>query len=361
MRPLAFVTLLLLARGYAQRLPCDLVAEQELPNCRFTVRSNYGLRGPVHTARVISQKLAPDPRTGYVSSTNSPKLAISEPGVWLVFSRDGDLIENSGSLAPDGTPLKPARERRTTDGNTSVVISGTPDDPEAFRREDRLDEQGNVVEQIAYVHGKITSRHVQRRDPARRSTEDLTYDGAGKLIADSTELQDARGRWLEWVVSDHGRLVLHQRDTYTDNHEQDGDGAGLVSRAWYDDTGALIRIIVVHEGEMTSSWQRPNCGELCNATYGVGLDFSFDHDIDYEFQPDGSVFTTIQHHAGRYGNIEPDDVELFAPGRILLEKVAYRYDRDPYGNWTSRTISVLDPSTGQMTEVRRDHRDLTYY
>ena len=92
----------------------------------------------------------------------------------------------------------------------------------------------------------------------------------------------------------------------------------------------------------------------------MGLNFAF-HSVYYEFQPDGSLLTTIQHHKGLYGNIDNDDVELLNQDGKMLEKVAYRYVRDKLGNWTERTASVFDPATGQMVDVRLDKRDLTYY
>ena len=118
----------------------------------------------------------------------------------------------------------------------------------------------------------------------------------------------------------------------------------------------------MRNGEATSWWQRPDCDELCEQqTDGVGLNFAFDHSVSYEFQLDGSLLTTIQHHKGRYGNIDNDDDELLNQDGKVLEKIAYSYVRDEVGNWTERTVSILDPATGQMLDVRLDKRELTYY
>jgi hypothetical protein len=124
---LVLVTLAITAR--AQQLPCDVAPEQELPNCHFTVRSNYALHGRVHSVRVMRQELSPDPRT---RRSNTPTLSIQEPGVWVVFSPDGDMIENAGRLSPDGSPLDTTREKKMTDGSKTIVISGTAGDPEGF-------------------------------------------------------------------------------------------------------------------------------------------------------------------------------------------------------------------------------------
>jgi hypothetical protein len=134
MHLLALAMVMLTILTGARQPPCDLVPEQELPNCHFTVRSNYALHGRVHTVRVVTHDLSPDPRTRGLNAHKAPKLFIQEPGVWLVFSPDGDMIENAGSLSQDGRPLNPARERKMADGSKTVVISGTTDDPEAFAR-----------------------------------------------------------------------------------------------------------------------------------------------------------------------------------------------------------------------------------
>jgi len=139
------------------------------------------------------------------------------------------------------------------------------------------------------------------------------------------------------------------------------DSSALISRAWFDKNGSRFREITLRNGEATSWWQRPDCGTVCEQNDGVGLDFSFDHSISYEFQPDGSLLTTIQRHKGRYGDIDNDDAELLNQDGKVVEKIAYRYLRDQFGNWVERTVSIFDPVTGQMVDVRLDKRDLTYY
>jgi len=360
MHLLALATVILATATSAPQPPCDLVPEQELPNCRFTQRSNYALHGHVHTVRVITRELSPDPRTRGLNAHNAPKLFIQEPGAWVVFSADGDLIENSSSLSQDGSPLNPARERKMIEGSKTVVISGTTDDPEAFRTEKNFAPDGGLIEEFAYQHEKLFSHHVQERDSTTGSTEDTTYDADGNVMSYSSERVDKRGRAVEWIVFDHGRLVLHQLDSY-DETSDDDDGSALISRAWFDKNGLRFREITLRNGEETSSWQRPHCDELCGQNDGVGLNFSFDHSISWEFQPNGSLLTTIEHHKGRYGNIDNDDAEVFNQDGKVLERMAYRYVRDQFDNWTERTVSICDPATGQMVDVRLDKRDLTYY
>jgi hypothetical protein len=70
---------------------------------------------------VIRQELSPDPR---LRGLNSPMLSIQEPGAWVVFGPDGDMIENAGSLSQDGSPLETTRERTMTDGSKTIVYLG---------------------------------------------------------------------------------------------------------------------------------------------------------------------------------------------------------------------------------------------
>ena len=350
MHLVALAMVMLMTEAGAQQPPCDLVPEQELPNCHFTNRSNYALHGRVHTVRVIRHELSPDPRTRDRNTHTAPKLFIQAPGVWLVFSPEGDLIENAGSLSPDGSPLNPSR----------TVVSGTPDDPRAFLVEKRSNPDGGPVEEFVYEHEKLFSHHVQKRDRSGRSVEDFTYDAKGDVMSHSSERYDSRGRIVEVIVFDHDRLVLHQRDNY-DESKDVNDASPLISRAWYDKNDLLFREITLRNGEVTSWWQRPDCGERCEQHNGVGLNFSFDHSSSYDFQPAGSLLTTIEHHKGRYGNIDNEDVELLNEDGTPLEKIAYSYVRDQHGNWIERTASILDPATGQMVDVCLDKRELTYY
>jgi hypothetical protein len=357
MHLLALVLVTLAITTRAQQLPCDVAPEQELPNCHFTVRSNYALHGRVHSVRVMRQELSPDPRT---RRSNTPTLSIQEPGVWVVFSPDGDMIENAGRLSPDGCPLDTTREKKMTDGSKTIVISGTAGDPEAFRREDSFAPDGTLIEEVAYQHENLLSRYVHKQDSATGSIEDTTYDADGNEISHSTERSDKRGGVVETIVFNQGQLVLHVCDSYGETSDGDDDSE-LISRAWFDKNGSRFREIMLRHGEAVSWWQQPNCDGLCQPYHGVALNFAFDHWVYYEFQPDGSLLTTIQQHKGLYGNIDNDDVERLNQDGKMLEKITYRYVRDKFGNWTERTASVLDPATGQMVDVRLDKRDLTYY
>jgi hypothetical protein len=337
----------------AQQLPCDQVPEQQLPNCTFTNRSNFALHGTVRRVRGTKQELAPDPRINAQDpSANRPKLWVQEPGVWVVFSREGEIIESAGSLADDGSPVNPTRVRISTVGNTTTTDAVSKQSHVA--REDKVDEEGRVVEQLGYDNGKLISHLVQKHDDSNSLVEDLVYDSTGKVISHSSARVDEKGRMTEAINIDNGRLIQHVRDTYGDNGE-------LVSRGWYDEKG-LFREITVKGQNAISWWQRPGCSRFCKDQYhGVGLNEAFHKAISYEFQQDGSLLTTTEYHEGRYGNIDNDIVELTRGNEPPIERVAYRYVRDSQGNWTERVTSIMDPVTRQMVDVRIDRRELKYY
>ena len=140
----------------AQQLPCDQVPEQQIPNCTFTNRSNYALHGAVKSFRGRKQELAPDPRINKQDpAANRPKLWVQGPGVWVVFSREGEIIESAGSLTADGSPVNPTRVRISKVGNTITTDAVTKESH--VTREDKVDEEGRVVEQLGYDNGASTA------------------------------------------------------------------------------------------------------------------------------------------------------------------------------------------------------------
>ena len=356
------IGLLCATNSLSQQVPCEFVPEHQLPHCRFTTRSNYALHGAVHTYRVIKHDLAPDPRTGHRKAITAPKLFIAEPGVWLAFGRDGDTSEISNVLSPNGAPQETTHERRIVEGSKTIVISGTPADPASFRREEIHGPDGELIEEFAYEHDKLLSHHVVHREGEGDWVEDFVYDGDGTSSSHSIERHDNRGRAIEFMVFDQNKLLLHQRDTYAETKDCDEDDCELIARSWYDGTGSMFREITLRNRQATSWWQRPACGEVCRSQDdGVGLNLPFDRTVSYYFEPDGRLLTTVEHHAGRYGNIDNDEVELSDSQGRLLEEISYRYVRDSSGNWTERTAAILDISTGKLIDVRLDKRTLTYY
>jgi hypothetical protein len=359
MRAVRTALMLISCYAAAQQVPCELVAQSEWPNCRFTQRSGgYGLSGPVHTALDTSRELAPDPRTRVNSNHSVPKLFIIEPPAWIAFGLSGDVVENAGNIGPDGKPLNVHRETTRIEGSTRIVTGGAQEAANSFRRVEKLDSKGRVVEQRFFQEGKLISITEQIYDEAGNEVEVRRYNAQGDLEFRGVEQYDAHGRLVGVKHIDHGRVINDMRDVYEGSAN---DARELISRAWYDENGMMVRQIALRDGQVSWWWQRPHCGDPCKNPEGVGFNFAFDYGNNFQLQPDATLLTTVEHHKGRYGNIENDDAELYDQNGNVVEKIAYRYVRDSHGNWVERVASVLDPSSGQMVDVRIDTRQLTYY
>jgi hypothetical protein len=351
MRFVTAILFLLVCRALGQQPLCELVPETQLPKCKFTVRSNYGLRGQVHTIRDVEQDLAPDPLT-HDRAAGGPRLPIKEPGVWLVFDAAGEMLENAGSLTNEGKPVNPSRYSRAQDGSTTIVISGTDGQPNSFRKTEKSDQSGSTVEELTFNNGKLSSRYVRHVDKLSSSVETQTYDADGKLVYRS--IDDLKGD--EHTIFNNGNLELHVRDVH------DGDPAkGKYSREWYDEYGRLVGYITLVDGQLASWWASTETDMWRRQSHTLGWNFPFQRSVAYSIEPNGSLWIVTERHDGHYGNIDNDLVELCDVGGNLLERIAYHYVRDDHGNWTERTTSILDPATGIMVNVRRDIREITYY
>jgi hypothetical protein len=69
----------------------------------------------------------------------------------------------------------------------------------------------------------------------------------------------------------------------------------------------------------------------------------------------------VQKHQGHIGEVENNEVERYNEAGDLLEKLTFQYDRDLYGNWTRRDVSLWDSRTNSMIPIQEDTRTITYY
>jgi hypothetical protein len=137
-----------------------------------------------------------------------------------------------------------------------------------------------------------------------------------------------------------------------DRYDQDGD---LVGRTYFDGNGKTVTTFSLTGGRLTSYWQADDC--KCSNSVGISLD---DVSYDYQTEPDGSLETTVQNHPQTQSNMELTDTERFSSDNTLLEKVAFSYERDGWGNWTKRVVSAWDPKDNTMIPIKEDLRTLTY-
>jgi hypothetical protein len=303
---------------------------------------NMGLQGPVHTVKLETNRL-PD-YTRLHAEVPGPAFA-----PWMIFDPTGSLIERADSLAPDGTPEVISRERKGPDGlsETEVIRGGQST---IWRSEHTLGPHG-PIETRNYRDGILQSFAEYNYDAKGNNTDQILYDPAGKPLNRSISRYDDAGRVVEWEVRGlGGQFQLHVLDAYA----SDGD---LLGRDALDADGRIILSMAFRQARLISSWHAPECRDVpMGFTVSTG-----DRSVAYAVNDDCSLDMTVERHPGREGNIENDGMERFNEAGQSLEKLAFQYERDDYGNWVRRTVSAWDTTTNSYITVEEDARIITYY
>ncbi len=326
-------------------LACFLIGTSAVadPAVKCTDVCNNGLKGPVHTQKVIFRRL-PD------YSRLNPQTSFWSPNAWTVFDPSRTLIEQSASLGADGTPLVISRQRKDASGHIleSEEISGGH--TTTWRNEYVYGPHG-PTETREYQGDVLRGLTTETYDEHGNETEACHYNGKGKLLSRSSFRYDDQGRNIEWEI--HGsndELQLHLADTYN----RDGD---LVSRDFLGPDGRILLSLAFRQGRLVSLWREPDC-------HIQGLGFVVpekDFSVGYQVREGCVVQMTVERHLGREGNLESDEMERFDEVGRSLEKLTFRYERDLFGNWTRRDIFAWDPSENAMILIEEDIRLLTYY
>lgn len=237
------------------------------------------------------------------------------------------------------------------------------------RVEIRRDEDGRSVEDVAYDNeGNQTSRATTINGPhgpievknfaggKLQATETIEYDAEGRLLrsrrveADGTIAYERNVAYNKNLVEER----LHSRNSnrrsvrkYTDSTEEWLD---------YDQSDNLILQATFNGAQLTSWWMKPNSG------FGLGFatNPSPGQSVSYSTTDDGALERTVYLHPGRKGNVEPDEVLHFNAAGLLVEDARISYQRDAYGNWIRREITVVDAEQGQVV-LQRDTREITYW
>jgi len=311
---------------------------------KWTDTANMGLRGRVHTQRFTSKKLREDPRS-------HPKLHIWSPIAWMVFDSKGHFIEQANMLDEDGKPQAVSRMKRDAEGRIVESSSEANDRAPTWHNEFHYGPHG-VIENRTYRGQEVQVRQTTDYDARGNAIEIRTYDAAGDIFSRACYRYDDHDRVIEWrVFGIHNEFHTDMVDRY----DQAGD---IAERMELNGDGRPIRILVLNKNKLVWWWQDPNC----NCSGGIGWnDPEKGVTTSYEIQADGTLETTVENHPGRYGNVEVDDMQRFASDGGLLEKLTFRYERDPQGNWVARTISAWDPKTNTLIPIQEDHRTMTYY
>lgn len=291
--------------------------------------------GGIHTQKVRTRFLQPDPRT-------HPRLPVFWAEPWLVFDSFGELTEQG---------------RRDKDGNIKVILKRSVDqNGEEIRTmempngvHDETREGGNGGHEFKWLRDGVQIQRMESEGDGNGKTTSRTYDKDDRLIT-QREAQYSNHTYTT-VVRDAAGKVTHTTIRRTDDHHQ------TVEASQYDGTGRLISTMLFSQGQLTSFWQDPACQCINFASFKSREGTT----TLYKTEPDGHLFKDVQHHPGRRMSNELDDEELYDETGRLLEQINYAYERDARGNWTKRTVSVFDSTTNTMVPVQEDLRELTYY
>lgn len=238
------------------------------------------------------------------------------------------------------------------------------------RVEIRRDEDGRSVENISYDNqGNQTSRATTINGP--HGPIEVKNFAGGKLQATDTMEYDAEGRLLRSRrVEADGTITYERTVTYGNNLEEERFHSPNSSfhsvrkytdstEEWldYDQSENLILQATFNGAQLTSWWMKPNSG------IGLGFnipDASSGQTVGYSSTADGALERTVYLHPDRNGNVEPYEVLHFNAAGVLVEDARISYQRDAYGNWIRREITVVDAEQGQVV-VQRDTREITYW
>ncbi|HWG48273.1 MAG TPA: hypothetical protein VN669_01190 [Candidatus Acidoferrales bacterium] len=301
----------------------------------------YGFQGPVHTSKFLVRQLGKDPRS-------APKLPVRllQKG-WMVFDESGQLTEE-GDLDPAGKIEHVVRRYFDGDGqqNTTELVDGQKITRYALKTATATD---GAVERSHSLNGTLQFKEVSRINEPRSAGETTVTDANGKTVSRTRWEQEGSTHTMESWGQD-GKFIFHSQRT-TD------DEGRITNSSRFDETGRLVSSMSFYQGELTSFWQDPDC-KCTNTAAFLGKDGST---VFYTTNTDGKLYKEVQRHPGRLTNQEMEVDELYDQNGELLEKIVYAYVRDEHGNWTKRTVSVLDPSTNEMVAVQEDTRELSYY
>jgi hypothetical protein len=310
--------------------------------CKGDVCS-YDLKDPVHTQKILSQRL-PD------YSRLNPQTAIFSPPPWLVFDPSGILVEQGINPGPTGMPVTTSRQKKDDHGRLIEDEEVTGGQRTTFRNEYVYGPHGPVETRL-YKDGVLYLLTTDRYDERGNNVESCIYDPRGKLLSRSLSRFDDQGRDVEWELHGAGdTFQIHAVDAY----DRDGD---LESRDLLSTDGRILLSMAFRQTRLVSFFRDPECeGQSMGFVVSSG-----DRSTGYQVKDHCRLEITVEGHPGREGNQENDVTERYDEAWNLQEKVTYQYQRDRYGNWITRTISAWDPKTDTEVPIQEDRREISYY
>ena len=278
-------------------------------------------------------------------------LVISPPA-WLVFDKNGYVVEQANQFAADGTPNNVTHNERDA-GERLIQSFGESANAKAASRTAYYYGPHGVTLVENYQGGKLQMRTVNDYDERGNLVRSWTYGGSGALLSRTESVFDGDNRPVEWTLfGPDGAVVARSK-------EQFDKSGNLVERDELDGENRIVRSMVFQNDALFTWTQDP----AFHGSEGLAVvDSEKVVPYSYEFREDGTLLTFVHHNSMGIGGAWNDDAAeaLDARGN-RIEKVSYQYERDSRGNWTRRTASAWDSSTGDMVPIQEDIREITYY
>jgi antitoxin component YwqK of YwqJK toxin-antitoxin module len=333
MKNAAFLSLLVLA------LAARPAAQHAAPHRTMTTAEVFGFHGPIRTQRRSTQILEKDPRS-------EPKLHIlTLAREWAKFSPVGEIAEE-GDFNSDGQSVNGVTRTYYQNGESAEIING---DKKTRYRTEKMTAQDGSEETKSYTDDVLQTWSIGRSDSRTNANEFIVFDANGDVISRTLSKRDKLVQDSQ-LWGKGGKFVIHTI------RRMDDQGHTIQSDR-FDQAGKLVSTMSFSNGELTSFWQDP----LCDCTNVAAFRRPEGVSSFYKTEKDGRLYKDVQDHKGRPTNHEIDDEKLYDQNGQLLERLVYSYERDAHGNWTKRTISAFDLTTGNMVPIQRDTRELTYY
>ncbi len=322
-----------------------LATAQGVKNRAAPDTATFGLRGKVHSQRLTTRRLAgsPVPEGMFYEM-------IAPPPDWLVFDRNGFVIELANVLPEDGSSPELTRNEIDAQGRLIESVHERPDGP-PDRTVYRYGEYG-PLQVKTFLGDKLLYTEAIEYDDRGNVVRSTLYRGARRLLFREESSFDEDNHRVESIrIGPKGEILEHAKERF----DEKGD---LVESDELDSQGRAVNTMVFKK-DVLVSWR---VDPAYRSSKGIIKQDQHIGPYTYELEEDGGVVTFVHHNsAGISWGYDDQAVEALDQNGNIFQKVAFQYERDSEGNWTRRVASALDPRTGSMIAIQEDVREITYY
>jgi len=346
-----FIVFVLLGTSVGQQPQTN--TPNDNPQAKWTDRTNLGYHGPLHCALITTKKLAADPRDARYAKANI------DPGTsWMCFDTTGWMIENG--YEENGHPAGVIKIRRGAEGEWLGSTEQREGITVEHKQEKKTERVGDVETTDNYLDGRLILRGKTWYDSQNRPIREESYSfPSGDTNHDKASVNvttisyDGTATTTDQQLFNGKTFQRHERCIVDET-------SGRQDAMLFDASGRLIQEMRLGKDGVEYAWHDPDL-KTSDPLASGGWNEEFKRTVYTSFSPEGEVLKEVQHHPGRYGNVEPDDAEITDSRGVIVERVEFKYERDAHDNWVNRTVLIRDPKTGSTIEVARNHRELSYY